>query len=101
PGGGADAVALGQVREDRQRLVRAQLGAEQRGPLALREPRLAGAAVEHAAPLVLAVAGADRQGVDTSLAEGRTMLGQAAEAGQILLHGDASLMRTEDGAGSS
>jgi hypothetical protein len=90
PGGGADAVALGQVLEDRQRLLLGQLGAEQRGALLLREPRLAGAAAEQAAALVLAVAGADRQVVDPSRAEVGATLVQAAEAGQVLRHGDAS-----------
>jgi hypothetical protein len=61
PRGGADAVPLGKVLEDRQRLVLGQLGPELGRHLPLREPRLGRAAVEHPALLVLAGAGADRQ----------------------------------------
>jgi hypothetical protein len=43
PGGGAGAVALGLVLEDRRRLFLGQLGAEQGRPLAFGEPGLAGA----------------------------------------------------------
>jgi hypothetical protein len=41
PGGGADAVALGQVLQHRQGLLLGQLRSEQGRPLALGEPRLA------------------------------------------------------------
>jgi hypothetical protein len=80
-GGGADAGALGQVLEDRQGLLLAQLGAEQRGALPLREAAFAGAAVEHAALPVLAVAGADRQVANPSLSKVGATLVLTAEAG--------------------
>lgn len=52
----ADAVALGDVVEDRDGLLRWEVGAEQRGTLALGESGLAGPAAEHAAGLLGAVA---------------------------------------------
>src|SRR5262245_14279653 len=59
PLGLADAVALGEVLEDRQRELRGQPGAEERGALALGEPSLTGRTVEEADVLTLAAAIAD------------------------------------------
>jgi len=56
PPGLADAVALGDVSEDRDRLLRRQVGAEERGALALGEASLADAAAEQSAGLIGAVA---------------------------------------------
>src|SRR5205823_1965080 len=101
PRGGADAVAVGQVLEDRQRWLLGQLGPEPGRPLPLGEPRLAGAAVKHPALLVLAVAGADRQVAGPALAMIGAVLVQATEAGQVLGHGDTSQPRVASGASSS
>jgi hypothetical protein len=78
--GGPDAVAFGQVLEDRDGLLLGQLRAEQGRPLAFGEAVLAGAAVEQPALLVLAVAGADGQVSEPALAVIRTLLVHAAEA---------------------
>ena len=56
PAGLADAVALGDVVEDRVDLLRREPGAEERSPLALGESGLAGAAAEHPPGLLGAVA---------------------------------------------
>src|SRR5512135_2524574 len=100
-GGGADAVPLGAVLEDRQGLILGQLRPEQGRPLALGEPRLAGAAVQHPALLVLAVAGADRQVAEPALAVVGAVLVLATETGQVLCHGAASLIPAANGAGSN
>ena len=60
PGGLADAAALGEVLQDRQDLVVRELGVEQRRPLELGEPGLAGVAVEQAV-VGLAEVVADRE----------------------------------------
>jgi hypothetical protein len=52
----SDAVALGDVMEDRDGLLRRQVRAEERGALSLGEAGLAGPAAEHAAGLLGAVA---------------------------------------------
>jgi hypothetical protein len=56
PAGLADAIALGDVMEDREGLLRRQVGAEERGALAFGEAGLAGPAAEHPLGLVRAVA---------------------------------------------
>jgi hypothetical protein len=55
----SDAVALGDVMEDRDGLLRRQVGAEERGALALGEAGLAGPAAEPAAGFLRAVARGD------------------------------------------
>src|SRR5512135_1782229 len=67
-GGGPHAVAVGQVPEHRDGLVLGQLGAEQGRALALGEAVAAGSAVEQADVLVRAVAGADGQVGEATLA---------------------------------
>ena len=81
PGGGADAVAFGQVLEDRDGLLLVQSRAEEWRPFAFGEPGLAGAAVEQPMPLVLAVALADAEVLAAPLAVVGACLVQAAEAG--------------------
>src|SRR5262249_50767492 len=63
----ADADALGDVLQDGHDLVLRELGAEQRGALALREARLAGPAAQQAPPL-RAVAHGSRQVAFAALA---------------------------------
>jgi len=87
--GGADAGSIGQVLEDRQRLLVAQLGAEQRGSLPLGEAGLASATVEHAALLVFAVAGEDGQVAGSAFPIVGAILVLTAESGQVFLHGYA------------
>src|SRR5262245_35783057 len=86
PSGLADTVALGDVMEDRDGLLRRQVGAEQRGAFALGEAGLAGPAAEHAAGLAGAVAMGDGEVSRPPL----TVLGavgiQAAEACEVV-HG--------------
>ena len=91
PGGGPHAVAIGQMSEDREGLVRGQLGAEQGCALAFGEPVAAGAAIQQPDVLVLAVAGADRQVAEATLAMIATVGVLAAEAGEVLVHGSTSL----------
>jgi hypothetical protein len=97
PCGGPNAVAFGQVLEDRDGLLLGQLRAERGRPLALGEAIFARAAVEQSTLLVLAVAGADGQLADASLAVIGALLVHAAEAREILGHGDAPLIRTIPG----
>jgi hypothetical protein len=97
PRGGADAVPLGQVLENRQGLLLSQLRPEQGRPLALGGPRLTRAAVEHPALLVLAVTRADGQVADPPLAVVGAPLVLATEAGQILRHGGVSQIPTANG----
>jgi hypothetical protein len=59
PSGLADAVALGDVLEDRDGLLRRQVGAEERGALAFGESVLAGPTAEHATGLLGPVAMGD------------------------------------------
>ena len=95
PGGGADAVAFGEVLEDRGGLLLGQLRAEEGRPLAFGEPSLAAAAVEQPPELVLAVEGADGQVIAASLAVVGALGVQAAEARQVLGHGVALLIRPQ------
>src|SRR5262249_51174744 len=67
-------------------------GAVQRRALALGEPGLAGAAVEQAVLVGLAEVTADGQVVVPPLAVVGALGALAAEAGQVLLHGGASVI---------
>ena len=67
-----------------------QPGAEQRGPLPLGEAGLAGAAVKEPVLLGLAVVTADGQIALPPLTIVGAIRVLAAEAGQVLRHGDAS-----------
>ena len=84
PRGGPDPVAVGEVLDQVEGLVRGQSGAEQRGALALGEAGLAGAAVEQADLLRLAVMAADGQVAVPPLAMVGAIRVLAAEAGQVL-----------------
>src|SRR5262249_57737740 len=90
PRRGPHAGAVGEVLDDRQGLLRRQDGAVQRGALALGEAGLAGAAIEQAVLLRLAVAAADGQVALPPLAVVGAVRVLAAEAGQVLLHGSTS-----------
>jgi hypothetical protein len=92
PGSGADAVSLGQMFEDRERLLLSQLGAKQGGPLAFGEAALAGAAIQQPTALVFAVEGADGQIPEPAPAMVGTLLVLATEAGEVVRHGVASLI---------
>ena len=83
PGGGADAVAVGEVLEQGDRLVPGQLRAEEGGPLPLGEPGLAGPAVQESDVLVLAVPATDRQVAQPAFAVVGALLVLATEAGQV------------------
>src|SRR5689334_10075177 len=99
PRGGPDPVAVGQVLDQGQGLLRRQSGAEQRGALALGEAGLAGAAVEQPILLGLAVMAADGQVAVPPLGVVGAIGALAAEAGQVLFHGGASVIlgRTQPG----
>ena len=71
----ADAVALDQVLEDRDGLLRGQAGVEQRGALALGEAGVARPAVEQADVPLLAVAVTDREIAGVALSRGAGNLG--------------------------
>ena len=86
PSGGSNAVAFGEVLEDRDGLLLGQLRAEQGCSLAFGETVLAGAAVKHPALFVLAVAGADGQVAETAFAVIGALLVHAAETRQVLGH---------------
>src|SRR5512135_3329029 len=92
---GADAVAVGEVPEEGDRLILGQLGAEQGRPSPRGEPVAAGAAVEQPVLLVFAVAGADGQVAEAPLAVVGASLVLAAEAGQVLVHDSTSRTRQE------
>jgi len=76
----ADAVALGDVVEDRDGLLRRQVRAEQRGALSFGEAGLAGPASEHAAGFLGAVAMGDGEVSGRPLAVLGAVGIQAAEA---------------------
>ncbi len=88
PPGLADAAAVGDVGQHGPGLLRRESGVEQRGALALGEARLAGAAVQEAAP-VRAVAGADGQVAGAALPVVRAIGLEAAEAAEVV-HGAGS-----------
>jgi hypothetical protein len=89
PPGLADAVALGDVMEDRDGLLREQVQAEQRGALAFREAGLASPASEHAASLLGSVAMGDGEISGPPLAVLGAVGIQAVEAGEVV-HGQGS-----------
>src|SRR5262249_53709974 len=93
PPGLADAAPLGHVLQDGLDLLRVESGAEQRGALALGEAGLAGAAPQHAALLVGAVAAGHGQGSGVALAVVGAAGIQAAEAGQVI-HGAVGRVRS-------
>lgn len=64
----ADAVALGQVFEDGEGLLRGELGADERGALVLEEAGLAGITVEETKILKLSESAVDRQIADVAIA---------------------------------
>ncbi len=86
PAGLADAAPLGDVLQDRFGLAGWEPGVEQGGPLALGETGLAGAAAEHAAGLVGAVATGHRQVSRAPLAVVGAVGIQAAEPREVV-HG--------------
>jgi hypothetical protein len=77
--------------EDRDGLLRRQLRAEQGRGLAFGEAVAAGAAVQQPNVLVLAVTGADGQVAEATLAVVGTVVVLAAETGNVVVHGSASL----------
>src|SRR4051812_45952641 len=79
----ADAVAFGQVVQDRDGGGLGEMAAVQRGAFALREAGAAGVAVELAVRLVLADAAADGEVAGIAPAVERTLRILAAEAGEI------------------
>src|SRR5512144_1990310 len=95
PAGLADAAPLGDVLQHRFGLPRWQPGVEQRCPLPLREAGLAGAAAEHAAGLVGAVATGHGQGSGTTLTVGGAPGIQAAEAREVI-HGVGPSVRSSE-----
>jgi hypothetical protein len=82
----ADAVALDQVLQDGDRLLRGQTGMGQRGALALGEAGPARLAVEQSDVVVLAVAVADREIAGVASAVERAIGILAAEAREVV-HG--------------
>jgi hypothetical protein len=82
----ADAVALGQVLQDRDGGLLGEVAAIQRRALALREAGAAGVAVELPELLVLAESAADRVVAGVALAVERAVRILAAEAGEVV-HG--------------
>jgi hypothetical protein len=86
PLGLADAVALDQMREDRDGLLGRQMRMGQSGALAFGEAGLAGAAEEQADLFALAVSIADRQVAGVASAVERAIGVLAAEAREIV-HG--------------
>src|SRR4029077_12900172 len=79
PGGRPHAAPLGEVSEERDRLVLGQFRAEQGRPLPLGEPIATGAAVKQPMLPLLAVTAADRQVIGPALAVVGTLLILAAE----------------------
>src|SRR4051794_39177938 len=96
PAGLADAVALGDVVEDRGGLLRWEVGAEERGALALGEASLAGSAAEHAAGFVRAVVVGHGEVSGPPLAVLGAVGIQAAEASEVV-HGRGSAAGSTDG----
>jgi hypothetical protein len=96
----ADAAALGDVFQDRFDLLGGQLGPEQGSPLALGEAGQAGAAPEHAARLVGAVAAGHGQISRVPLALIGASGIQAAEAPEVI-HGAASKRESPRGRATS
>jgi hypothetical protein len=88
PAGLSDAVALGDVVEDRDVLIRRQSGAEEGCPLSLGESGLAGPAAEHAASLRRTIAMGDGEVSGPPLAVLGAAGIQAAEAREVV-HGGA------------
>jgi hypothetical protein len=82
----ADAVAFGQVVQDRDGGGFGEMAAVQRGPLAFREAGAAGVAVELPELLVLADSAADGEVADVSLTVERTFGLLAAEMSEVV-HG--------------
>jgi len=81
-----DATALGDVLEDRGELILGQVGAVQRGPLALGEPVAAGAAIEQAILPGLAESAGDGEVSGAAKAEVGASGFQATESGEVV-HG--------------
>jgi hypothetical protein len=92
--GGPHAAAIGDVLEQGDGLVLGQLRSEEGRASAFGEPVAAGAAVQEPDVLVLAVAGADRQVVEATLAEVGATLVLAAEMGKVLVHWGTWLIRS-------
>jgi hypothetical protein len=86
----ADAVALDQVLEDRDGLLRGQARVEQRGALAFGEAGVARLAVEQADMPLLSVAITDREVAGIASAVERAIRVQAAEAREVVVHRSAS-----------
>ena len=84
--GGSHAAPLVEVFEHREGLLFGQVAAVERGALALGEAGAAGVAVELPELLVLAESAADREVIGVALAEERTVVILAAEAGEVV-HG--------------
>ncbi len=84
----------------RDGLLRWQAGSGQRGPFPLREPGPAGAAGEQPDGLVRAVGTDDQQVAQPPLAEVGAIRALAAEAAQILLQGEASVILGRESARS-
>ena len=91
PGGRPDAAPLGEVLEERDRLVLRQLRAEQGRPFPLGEPSATGAAIKQPMLLLLAVTAADRQVAAPALAVVGAPLVLATEAGKVFIHGGTSV----------
>src|SRR6185437_13608243 len=96
PPGLADPAPFGDVLQDRFDLLLRQPGVEQGRPLALGEAGLAGAAAEHAAGLIRAVAAGHTQVSGPPLAVVGAAGIQAAEAGQVV-HGVGPAVRSSEG----
>jgi hypothetical protein len=92
PRGGSHPGAVGQVFDHRDGLLLGQARSEQGCPLPLREPGFAGPAVEEPMVLGLAVAATNSQIAVAPLARIGAIRVLTAEAGQVLLHGRASLI---------
>jgi hypothetical protein len=92
PGRGSDPVAVGQVPDHVDGLVRGQATAEKGGPLPLGEPSLAGATVKQPDGLGLAVVAANGQVAESPLAIIGAIRVLAAEVRQVLVHGHASMI---------
>jgi hypothetical protein len=80
----ADSAAFGDVLEDRGDLVLGQVGAVQRGPLALGEAGAAGAAIEQAILAGLAEPAGDGEVSGAAAAELRAPRIQATESGEVV-----------------
>src|SRR5262249_55801855 len=84
PLGLADAAPLGQVLQDRDRLLGGDVGAVQGCPLAFREPRAAGAAPQEPVLFLVPVAAVDHEVLPTADAVVSTRGVQAAEAREVV-----------------